>query len=333
VRCSFWASCKCSKWVFTRDVELGLKFLAPTPGIPKLLASAPTSTILWLQLHNDLVHWKPLYYLCKSLAPQTRAVKPEAKKDDHRGLICGLRNSQWTSAERFRALRPSFLEFFFGHLRKIRSIGRKQTSSAERFRWKVGEKKRNVKKTSAERKRSLFTAIVLLFYFSGVSTHLFDTKQCETYAFAQCWSAPFKTDSAETLFLVRCLQITSVTVIVAWMSKLFRPAAPGFAQKSFFLYFASMQRQTRRLALKVFWHRQKSCSPTLHCTVIGLTRERFVALSLPSWTHLRTRYRGVFTLEGLKDLLRALGPWYCESWGIGENEKVKADSTTERCFS
>jgi len=56
--------------------------------------------------------------------------------------------------------------------------------------------------------------------------------------------------------------------------------------------------------------------PTLHCTVIGLTRERFVALGLPSWTHLRTRYWGIFTLQGLKDLLRALGLWYCESWGI-----------------
>jgi len=39
--------------------------------------------------------------------------------------------------------------------------------------------------------------------------------------------------------------------------------------------------------------------PTLHCTVIGLTRGRFVALSLPSWTHLRTRYWGVFTLQAL----------------------------------
>ena len=72
--------------------------------------------------------------------------------------------------------------------------------------------------------------------------------------------------------------------------------------------------------------------PTLQCTVIGLTRERFVALGLPSWTHLRTRCWGVFTLQGLKDLLRALGLWYCERWGIGENEKVKADSTTQRCF-
>jgi len=31
-------------------------------------------------------------------------------------------------------------------------------------------------------------------------------------------------------------------------------------------------------------------------------------------------------------LLRALGPHYCESWAIGEDEKVKADSTTDGCF-
>jgi len=47
--------------------------------------------------------------------------------------------------------------------------------------------------------------------------------------------------------------------------------------------------------------------PTLHCTAIGLTRERFVALGLPSWTHLRTRYWGVFTLPGT--------PWFATcSW-------------------
>jgi len=32
-----------------------------------------------------------------------------------------------------------------------------------------------------------------------------------------------------------------------------------------------------------------------------------------------------------EDLLCAIG--YFESWEIGENETVKADSTTERCFS
>jgi len=78
--------------------------------------------------------------------------------------------------------------------------------------------------------------------------------------------------------------------------------------------------------------RQNRHLPTLHCTVIGLTHEQFVALGLPSWTHLRTGYWGVLTLQGLKDLLRALGPWYCESWEIAENEKAKADSTTQRCF-
>ena len=33
-----------------------------------------------------------------------------------------------------------------------------------------------------------------------------------------------------------------------------------------------------------------------------------------------------------EDLLRAIGLWYCESRGIGENEKVKADSTTKVLF-
>ena len=72
--------------------------------------------------------------------------------------------------------------------------------------------------------------------------------------------------------------------------------------------------------------------PLYTALVIGLTRERFVALGLPSWTHLRIRYWGVFTLQGLKDLVRGFDLWYCESWGIGENEKVKPDSTTQRCF-
>jgi len=63
-----------------------------------------------------------------------------------------------------------------------------------------------------------------------------------------------------------------------------------------------------------------------------MTRERFVALGLPLWTHLWTRYWGVFTLQGLKDLVCVLGLWYCESWGIGKIKKVKADSTTQRHF-
>jgi len=39
---------------------------------------------------------------------------------------------------------------------------------------------------------------------------------------------------------------------------------------------------------------------TLHCCriCVRLTRQRFVALGLPSWTHLRTRCWGVFTLQG-----------------------------------
>jgi len=95
---------------------------------------------------------------------------------------------------------------------------------------------------------------------------------------------------------------------------------------------------TGRTTVELAWHYKQTTVclwttpegklPTLHCTVIGLTRERFVALALPSWTHLRTRYWGVFILQGLKYFLRAVGLWYCESWGIGENEKVKTDSTT-----
>jgi len=64
---------------------------------------------------------------------------------------------------------------------------------------------------------------------------------------------------------------------------------------------------------------------TLHCTVTGLTRERFVTLGLPSWTHLWTLYRGVFTLQGIRRfascvlpmVLRKLGnmlKWKGESW-------------------
>ena len=34
----------------------------------------------------------------------------------------------------------------------------------------------------------------------------------------------------------------------------------------------------------------------------------------------------------LEDLLRVFGLWYCECWGISENENVKADSTIQRCF-
>jgi len=73
--------------------------------------------------------------------------------------------------------------------------------------------------------------------------------------------------------------------------------------------------------------------PTLHCTIIGLTlsdssplaylRERSCELDIGAFLHCKE----------FEDLLRAHGLWYCESWGIGENEKVKADSTTERCFS
>jgi len=63
---------------------------------------------------------------------------------------------------------------------------------------------------------------------------------------------------------------------------------------------------------------------------IGLTRERFVALGLPSWTHLRTRCWGVFTLQGIRRfplctwpmILRKLvnrWKWNGESWFYERN--------------
>jgi len=55
--------------------------------------------------------------------------------------------------------------------------------------------------------------------------------------------------------------------------------------------------------------------PTLRCTVIGLTRERFVALGLPSWTHLLTRYWGVFTLQGLERFASCAWPMVLRKLG------------------
>jgi len=75
---------------------------------------------------------------------------------------------------------------------------------------------------------------------------------------------------------------------------------------------------------------------TLHCCriPIGLTRERPIGLCLPSWTHLRIRCCGEFLYcQELEGSLPALGRWHCESYEIAENEKVKADSTIETCFS
>jgi len=56
---------------------------------------------------------------------------------------------------------------------------------------------------------------------------------------------------------------------------------------------------------------------------LAYLRERTCELDIGTFLHRKE----------LEDLLRALGLWCCESWGIGENENVKADSTTERCFS
>jgi len=52
-------------------------------------------------------------------------------------------------------------------------------------------------------------------------------------------------------------------------------------------------------------------------------RERICELDVGAFLHCTE----------LQDLLRAHGLGYCESWLIGQNEKVKADSTTETCFS
>jgi len=51
-------------------------------------------------------------------------------------------------------------------------------------------------------------------------------------------------------------------------------------------------------------------------------RERTCELDIGAFLHCKDS----------KELLRALGLWYCESWGIGENEKVKPDSTSQTCF-
>ena len=65
--------------------------------------------------------------------------------------------------------------------------------------------------------------------------------------------------------------------------------------------------------------------PLYTALVIGLTRERSVALGLRLWTHLRW---GVFTLQGLKDLC-FVGLAYSVAKAV---EKVKAGSTTQRCL-
>jgi len=56
---------------------------------------------------------------------------------------------------------------------------------------------------------------------------------------------------------------------------------------------------------------------------LAYLRERSCELDIGAFLHCKE----------FEDSLRALGPWYWESWGIGENEKVKADSTSKMCFS
>ena len=68
--------------------------------------------------------------------------------------------------------------------------------------------------------------------------------------------------------------------------------------------------------------------PSLHCTVIVFASVWRRSDSSPL-AYLRDctweLYVGAFLhCKELEDLLRALGLWCCENWGIGENEKVKA---------
>ena len=82
---------------------------------------------------------------------------------------------------------------------------------------------------------------------------------------------------------------------------------------------------------KFLWELARCCIdsyPLYTALVIELTRERFVALGLPSWTHLWTRYWGVVTLQGLKRFASWVWPMVLRKLGIGENEKVKPHSTT-----
>jgi len=55
---------------------------------------------------------------------------------------------------------------------------------------------------------------------------------------------------------------------------------------------------------------------------LACLRERTCELDIGAFLHCKDS----------KDLLRGFGLWYCESWGIGENEKVKHDSTTQSFF-
>jgi len=72
--------------------------------------------------------------------------------------------------------------------------------------------------------------------------------------------------------------------------------------------------------------------PLYTALVIGFTRERFVALGLSCERTCELDTGAFLHCKASKDLLRGFGLWYCESWGIGENVKVKPDSTTQRCF-
>ena len=55
---------------------------------------------------------------------------------------------------------------------------------------------------------------------------------------------------------------------------------------------------------------------------LAYLRERTCELDIGAFLHCKDS----------KDLLRGFGLWYCESWGIGENEKVKPDPLYKGAF-
>ena len=56
---------------------------------------------------------------------------------------------------------------------------------------------------------------------------------------------------------------------------------------------------------------------------LAYLRERTCELDIGAFLHCKV----------FEDLLRAIHLLYWGKLGLGENEKVKTDSTTERCFS
>ena len=90
-----------------------------------------------------------------------------------------------------------------------------------------------------------------------------------------------------------------------------------------------------RVTFSTEWHDSgHNQLPTLHCTcyriVAWAIRRPWLTFVNPLANSILRRFYS--TMQGLKDLLRGFGLWYYESWGIGENDKMKPDSTTQRCI-